>query len=340
MQQDAHDDNLSMFGPDSEMRKWFVNDLSTVSPAIRWRILFQHGQPSEFDGWSSASDDPDRWCGTTAYRGYCDLLNLYNVDFVFTGHWGQGLRRHVSLGAGAEDIIYSYRNIQGGHGFSSVSNGERHGITHVRLRDDAIVLSRLWYGNVRDMQGNPITAMQQINDNLPDPPFLTDQEGQPGIGTLYECYKYVPGVKSGCDASRCVRQAYTLTRWIRNDCSMPNYDLAALDDLGWGLRVPCCNQPHPSDPNKCLDGNGQEVSRQVTLNVLACDRSAIAAGCLRRQIIPIVINAAEGDSIPYVTNEQLLQECTPCVRRPDGHITGLSDKCGAPVEPGAIGRPQ
>jgi len=297
----AQDDGLSIFGPNTEQRNWFIQDLNAVDRDIKWRLIFHHGQPRKFDGESGGGLwDPKGDCGTwRAYRDYCKLMNDYNIDFLFTGHtrgwFGDGLRRHLSQGSSGKDIVFSIRSARGQDGVNT--------ITHARLRDDAIVLSRIWPGSAGE--------------------FLSDEQGTPTIGGLFECYKYVPGVKPGCNASQCVEREYSLTRLISESCDSDNYDLGQAIDMG-DLRVPCCKQIMPGDPTKCLGSNGQPVDRTVWIKVLECDRASIPNGCLRRQLIPIVVYRAD-NMPPHVTNEDLLRECTPCVKRADGYIMGLSD---------------
>ncbi len=302
MSDTASECGYSSFEPGSEQRKWFKRDVNEISPKDKWHLVYHHGQPRSNDGKAENPDspwDPRGACGTWGiYKDYCKMLNDSNIDLLFTGHSGNGLRRHLSEGASGDDFIFSLRNTMGA--------------THIRLRDDAVILSRVWPGK--------------------DGQYTATENGKPGIGSLFECYKYIPGVKAGCDTSNCEIKDYSLQRLITDSCETVEFDLNKVVDLK-NLKIPCCNKVDPADPGKCYSSANERVDRVVNIRVLSCNRAAIADGCLKRQLIPVVI---DDNGSPFITNDRLLQECTPCVKV-DNAISGLADsdttyKCGTQYE--------
>lgn len=307
---------LSRFQLGSEERTWVRNDLANVQsrPDMKWRVIVQHGSPKKADSVLNDTTygqyDNFGPCGSgIGYEDYCTDMNRYNVDFILTGHTRRGLRRHLAATSSVEGLVYSYRHN---------SNSD---ITHMRLRSDAIVVSRI------------------------DVPPETDD------GRLMECFKYVPGVRKEsavdtgkpevCRADQCTIEEYPLKRIIHPGCRTTATTLMTLGDqhpLGTdedsgAFITPCCKAPHPTDQSKCLDAEGNETSITVMVKVQQCDRKAIEPGCLRRQVLPIVLNIPP-DNIPFVTNANLLKECTPCgwVNEGEGkRIAGFEPFCGRPT---------
>lgn len=305
---------LSQFAPGSEQRRWLWRDLGNLSPDIHWRLVVEHGSPRKLDSVHGEATggvwDPIGACGTDgSYKDYCADLNALNVDLLLTGHSGHGLRRHLRSGGNAEEILYSYRQNSAAW------------VTHLRLRSDAIIVSRI-------------------------------SRGGWGEG-LFECFKYVPGVKQGCDASACTPEPYTVRRIIHPACSstattlmepgnlnpIPHTDSEGnIEDQG-AFMVPCCQTTTADDPQGervCIASDGTEVSREVTVTVQRCDRRMIQPGCLRRQLLPIVANTWDENKRPFVMIPGLLQECTPCMWEgigEDQRITGYSARCGVPPTP-------
>jgi hypothetical protein len=299
--------NLSKFTPGTEQRNWLLDDLSRVQTSLKWRLVAQHGLPNHRDGrpgqiLPTTGFDSSGFCGLAGkYERYCQDMNAKNVDLVFAGHTSHGLRRHLMAGGRSQDLLYAYRT-------------DWWTVTHLRLRSDAIVVSSI----------------------VPNGIVRPEVNAYPG---LYECYKYVPGVKEGCDASVCRTRTYNLERIVHPDCTVAATNLMVADQLfdygdNRALLVPCCRAPDPNDHSRCVDAGGVSVPRVVAQSIQECDRDKIAPGCLRRQMVPIVMNPGSPPVSPHrlhVTNVQLLRECTPCEWGDAGGVEGITNyapSCG------------
>jgi hypothetical protein len=318
-----------------------------------WRVAFAHGSAWRFDD-SHASGYDGAYCGTVI-PGYCQLFNDYNVDFVLAGHSGYGFARHLApSGDPKNDFIFSFRP-GGGKGatpeIQGTSTVTKNGYAHLRVRRDAIVLSRLWYGCAVHEEGD-------LTPDTPDPALLQDvcpADGSPchpSMGALMECTKVVPGMKgnvSGCDAAAagCVDVQVPVT--LRNSASCPTQlALDAADTAGAASFSYCCQpqtcapteRPPPAPPGGCsyVYSGTDPVGLVCVVKFQVCPRDRIPAGCLRRQILPIVTDewyplCSQLGLVPHVSNADLLQECTPCASPgvyDPGELTRVTSDCGKP----------
>jgi hypothetical protein len=327
---------LSDWRDGSPFNLWLEEDIAAndASTQTRWRLAFQHGAPTVWSGPNHVGR-----CGERHLHGYCDRMNDFGLDFLFLGHHDPDRLMHVGGGVMVPDhesVLYSFQTKMGGGRLDALDRvGNREGFLHVRVRRDAMVVSRVWPGPYRDTQtsvedlfgdtwGN--TAPQY--DSEKRPPFLRHPapNDTPAIGALIECFKVVPSI----------RDDYLATLGCEHD--------ACLQNLG------------------CTRHEGLQTSSGDSV-VWQCDRSVIPEGYLKRQIVEIVTRAEGSDygkcnsDVPstcaVVVAENLLDECTPCafetypdLKRLDQYtppgvrvITGLTNNCGRVVWQEAGGSP-
>ncbi len=343
MSEDARDAGLGWYSnSESAEYDWFRTNLANAQGA-GWRFLFQHGDPWPYD--SANYGGP--YCGSL-FSDYCSIANQLGADFGFAGHNDFGLRRHQPTNDAGRYFYYTFKTTSG----TSVAHEGDHvhpGILHVRVRPDATIVSKLWYGEASESLCGNFCTTNDPEETCPrrgsddsglacfetNPPAFLTHEGtgeDVPVGALTDCLKLVSGIRDDCafavDRTKICETPEVLTYDITVTDQCPS---ARVCDLHSSVRfiedrvppIPCC-QPDAADPLRCSD---EPLNPHPTcaVTIEQCERRNIPTGCLWRQIIPIV-------RFGNVLQPDMLTECTPCgVHSSEGGrsaITLMLPTCG------------